>query len=101
MKSAMLIAGGSLLPACEIAIAPPRLVWSVFRILARVSIARQDLSAQSVPGIARDALIALRQRDQFLAADDVVDGGKGLVLGAQEHLAQDRIRRVGAVGQDH
>src|SRR5712671_4346906 len=57
-------------------------------------------AAQCILRIAGDPLVAFGQGDQFVAADDIVDSGERLVVGALEHLAQDRVGRIGAVGQN-
>src|SRR6516165_7506807 len=56
--------------------------------------------AQGLFRITGDLLVALRQGREFVAADDVVDRGERGIVGALTYLAQDRIRRIGAVGQD-
>src|SRR6185312_14113801 len=56
-------------------------------------------SAQGLLGVTRDPLVTLGQGDEFVAADDILDRYERLVAGALEHLAQDRVRRIGAAGQ--
>src|SRR5450759_5104441 len=51
--------------------------------------------------VAGDAFVALRQRNQFLAADDVVDVLERLVAGAAVDFLQDRVGRRLAVGEHH
>src|SRR3954463_6622974 len=55
---------------------------------------------QRFPRVTGNPLVAFRQCDQFVAADDVLDSGERSVLAALEHLAQDRIGRIAAVGED-
>src|SRR5215213_2861350 len=56
--------------------------------------------AQRILRIAGNRFVTFGERDQLLAADDVVDCGKRLVVGALIHLAQDGIGRIGTIGQN-
>src|SRR5205807_10650009 len=55
--------------------------------------------AQCFLRVARDPLIAFGQAGKFLTADNVLDGVERLVPGALKYFAQNRIRRIGAVGE--
>ena len=44
-------------------------------------------------------MVALGHAGEFLAADHVVDARERTITGAHEHFAQDRVRRILAVGQ--
>ena len=54
--------------------------------------------AQAVFVETGDALIALGERDEFVAADDIVDAREGLVSGSEKYFAQNGVGRVLAVG---
>ncbi len=54
--------------------------------------------AQGVLVEAGHALIALGERDEFAAADDIVDARERLVSGTEKYLPQDGVGRVLAVG---
>ena len=54
--------------------------------------------AQAVFVETGDSLIALGKRDEFVAADDIVDAREGLVSGSEKYFAQNGIGRVFAVG---
>jgi hypothetical protein len=45
-------------------------------------------------------LVAFRQGDKLVTTDDLVDLPERPVVGALEHLAQDRVGRIGAIGQN-
>src|SRR6516162_2788306 len=64
-------------------------------------IAARRLRPELLLLIARDALIGVGDRQQLLAADDVVDRLEGLVAGAFVHFAQDPVGRRRAVGAHH
>src|SRR6476469_6504890 len=51
--------------------------------------------------VAGDALVALRQRDQLLAADDIVNVLERLIAGAAIDFVQDRVGWRLAVRQHH
>src|SRR5690349_11255405 len=51
--------------------------------------------------VAGDALVVVGDGLQLRAADDIVEALEALAPGALEHLAEDGVRRVAAVGQDH
>ena len=63
-----------------------------------VRLPRNSPFAQCVLVETSDALIALGKRDEFVAADDIVDAREGLVSGSEKYFAQNSVGRVFAVG---
>jgi hypothetical protein len=63
-----------------------------------VRLPRNSPFAQAVFVETGDALIALGKRDEFVAADDIVDAREGLVSGTEKYFAQNGVGRVFAVG---
>src|SRR5438132_568523 len=73
------------------------IAWRGCRRSGMISV---SLFAQGLLRIAGDPLVAFRQCGQLVTANDIVDRLEGPVVGTLEHLAQDRVGRVGAIGQN-
>src|SRR5579872_4880 len=75
-------------------------VWIASLTLAMTAVLKLHSRPQRFFGKTGDLLVAVRKCYEFIVADDVTDGGKGPIVGALKHLAQNSVGRIGAVGEN-